>query len=67
MKADIANKQADTEYKKGLLRFEPWKIVLGGFAAGATVVGAIVALEGYLNPRAPAFPPGTVITIPAKP
>jgi hypothetical protein len=69
MRADIANKQADTDYKRGLLRFEPWKIVVGAFATGAAVVGAMVAFESYFNPRsssAPIYqlPPGTVITVP---
>jgi hypothetical protein len=68
MKADIASKQADTAYKEGLLRFEPWKVVVSAFATGAAVVAAIVALEGYLNPRSSQpsamFSPGTVITIP---
>ncbi|MGD0107069.1 MAG: hypothetical protein ABSC06_23980 [Rhodopila sp.] len=44
MKADIANKQADTEYKEGLLRYEPWKVVGVAFGAGAAVMGAAVAL-----------------------
>ncbi len=25
MRADLENKQADTAYKLGLLRYEPWK------------------------------------------
>ena len=44
MKADIANKQADTAYKEGLLRYEPWKVVGVAFGAGAAVMGAAVAL-----------------------
>jgi hypothetical protein len=67
MKADIANKNADSDYKRGLLRFEPWKVAVGAFATGAAVVGAMVALEGYLSPRASSgyqLPPGTVITVP---
>lgn len=60
----------DSEYKRGLLRFEPWKIVFTAFAAGATVVGAIVGVALYLSPPRTtptyAFPPGTIITIPEK-
>ena len=44
LKVDIANKQADTAYKEGLLRYEPWKVVGVAFGAGATVMGAAVAL-----------------------
>jgi hypothetical protein len=40
MRADIANKEADTAYKQGLLRYEPWKLVLGSAAAGAAMLGA---------------------------
>jgi hypothetical protein len=48
MKADIANKEADTAYKQGLLRYEPWKVVSAAFVAGAAVMGAAVALVGGL-------------------
>jgi hypothetical protein len=44
MKADISNKQADTEYKRGLLRFEPWKLAFTAFGAGAAAVIALIAL-----------------------
>ena len=40
MRADLANKNADTEYKRGLLRYEPWKVVLGGMTAGAALFAA---------------------------
>lgn len=46
MKADIANKNADTAYKQGLLRYEPWKVVSATFLAGVAVMGASVALVG---------------------
>ncbi len=51
MKADIANKQAGTVYKQGLLRYEPWKVVSAAFVAGAAVMGASVALVGALPAR----------------
>jgi hypothetical protein len=44
MRADLANKDADTQYKRGLLRFEPWKIALTGMAAGGALVAALVTL-----------------------
>jgi hypothetical protein len=44
MTADITNKTADTDYKRGLLRYEPWKVVGLAFGAGAAVMGAAVAL-----------------------
>jgi hypothetical protein len=51
--ADIANKDADTAYKTGLLRFEPWKIGFTGLAAGAALAGVLIALGGYLHRDAP--------------
>jgi len=44
VRPDISNKQADTAYKLGLLRYEPWKVVAVAFGAGAGVMGASVAL-----------------------
>jgi hypothetical protein len=39
----------DTAYKQGLLRYEPWKLVLGGAAAGAAILGAGAGLmAGFL-------------------
>lgn len=53
MRADIANKEADTAYKAGLLRYEPWKVAFTAFAAGAALVGAMVGLESYLHREPP--------------
>ena len=44
MRADIANKQADTALKEGLLKYEPWKLTFIAFGAGAGVMGAIFGL-----------------------
>jgi hypothetical protein len=55
MRADIQNKQADTEYKRGLLRYEPWKLGFTAFGAGAAVVAALVALLSYFG-HSSAFP-----------
>lgn len=48
MQADIENKRADSDYKRGLLRFEPWKIAFTAFGAGAAFVAALVALLSLL-------------------
>ena len=47
MRADIENKQADTDYKKGLIKYEPWKVVVSAFAASAAVFGVIGGVLGY--------------------
>lgn len=44
MRADIANKEADTAYKQGLLRYEPWKVIAVAAGAGAGAMAAAVAL-----------------------
>lgn len=44
MRADIANKEADTAYKHGLLRYEPWKVIALAAGAGAGAMAAAVAL-----------------------
>lgn len=54
MIADIDNKRADTGYKLGLLRFEPWKIVITALAAGGVLGGAFVGAISYVNRQPPA-------------
>lgn len=44
MVADIRNKNADTAYKDGLARWEPWKVLATGFAAGAATLTAAAGL-----------------------
>ena len=44
MRADIANKQADTRYKMDLSRWEPWKVLALGLGAGAGIMAAAVTL-----------------------
>jgi hypothetical protein len=34
---------------RGLLRFEPWQIVVTAFVAGAAVLGVLLAVVGYLH------------------
>ena len=48
MRADIENKQADTAYKQGLLRYEPWKVVTTAFGAGFALCGGLVALLTFV-------------------
>lgn len=48
MEHTASNLKNDSEYKRGLLRFEPWKIVLGGFLSGAATLGAIVGLLTFI-------------------
>lgn len=69
IRADTANKNADSDYKKGLLRYEPWKVAFTGLAAGAALAGVFIALGGYLH-RDPAppqiiFQPGSIQVLPA--
>ena len=51
MRADLENKQADTAYKLGLLRYEPWKVFATAVAASAPLFGAIGGVLGYLLAR----------------
>jgi hypothetical protein len=51
MRADIANKEADTAYKTGLLRYEPWKVVTTAFGAGFALCGGLVALLTFILAR----------------
>ena len=51
MRADLENKQADTAYKLGLLRYEPWKVFATAVAASAALFGAIGGVLGYLLAR----------------
>ena len=48
MRADLENKQADTAYEQGLLRYEPWKVVTTAFGAGFALCGGLVALLTFI-------------------
>ena len=48
LRADIENKQTDTFYKRGLLRYEPWKVAAGFFAAGAGLMAAAGAFAAII-------------------
>jgi hypothetical protein len=41
---------ADNDCKRGLLRFEPWKIVIAAFAADGIVFGALGCNIGSTQP-----------------
>jgi hypothetical protein len=75
MEADIANKAADSAYKLGLLKYQPWKLVIttvvSALLAIAAAIGAGVGVGNLIwahrdppSSSQPMFPPGTVITIP---
>ncbi len=48
MRADVANKNADTDLKSEQLRWEPWKVVATVFTATAAVFGSVGVVLGYL-------------------
>ncbi len=51
MAADIANKNADTAYKDGLLKYEPWKVVIVSADTGAGLMVALTALATFILSR----------------
>jgi hypothetical protein len=46
--AHVENLHMDTEYKRRLDRYEPWKLIFGGFAAGAAISVALLALATFV-------------------
>jgi len=46
--AKIANLEADTEYKRMLTRWEPWKAMAVAAGAGATFALAAIAVATFL-------------------
>ena len=48
MAAQIENLRADTDYKRGLLAWEPWKVAVGAFLSGAATLGALVGLLTFI-------------------
>ena len=48
MKADLQNKAVDTDYKKGLMLWEPWKVLALGLGAGAGLLAASVSILGVV-------------------
>lgn len=50
--AHIENMKANTEFTHrqiGLLKYEPWKVVMTAFGAGAAVILALIALLTYMH------------------
>ncbi len=48
MRADIANKNADTALKSEQLRWEPWKALSAAFGAGIAVASALIAASAWV-------------------
>ena len=48
MNAQIDNLKQDAAYKRRLADWEPWKAMSAAFAAGAGIMGALVALFGFV-------------------
>jgi hypothetical protein len=47
--AHVENMKADTDYKRGLLRYEPWKVAVTALGAGAAIMLALIALLSYMH------------------
>jgi hypothetical protein len=48
MRADIANKTADTYLKDEQRRWEPWKALSAAFGAGIAVASGLIALTAWV-------------------
>jgi hypothetical protein len=48
MQAELANKEVDTEYKRSLAHWGPWKAMATAFGAGAAFMAVAIALSGLL-------------------
>jgi hypothetical protein len=48
MRADIANKRADTLLKTEQVRWEPWKALSAAFGAGVAVASGLIALSAWV-------------------
>lgn len=62
MAADIENKRADTDYKRTLRRWEPWKVIIAATAATAALAG----FAGYRIGVATPPPAPIIIQMPSK-
>jgi len=60
MQTDIENKRADTEYKRTMRRWEPWKVIVATVAATAALAGFV----GYKVGTIPPVP--IIIQVPSK-
>lgn len=48
MRADIANKEADTALRAEQARWEPWKALSAAFGAGLAVASGLIALATWI-------------------
>jgi hypothetical protein len=48
MRADLANKQADTALKTEQMRWEPWKALSAAFGAGVAVASGLIAATAWV-------------------
>jgi hypothetical protein len=48
MRADLANKNADTTLKLEQARWEPWKALSAAFGAGVAVASALIAAIAWV-------------------
>ena len=56
MEADIANIGVASNYKQGLLRFEPWTVLATGIVGGAYLLGGPDRAAQLSGPSRPAIP-----------
>lgn len=52
MQADIENKRIDSDYKRTMRRWEPWKVIITAIAAAAAL-GGVVGYKIGSTPPAP--------------
>jgi hypothetical protein len=53
-RAHIENMEADTDYKRTLTRWEPWKVII-------TAVVAAAAIAGFVGYKIGSIPPAPII------
>ena len=51
MRADLANKTADTMLKREQIRWEPWKALSAAFGAGIAVASGLMAIIAWTLTR----------------
>ena len=56
----------DSDYKRGLVRWEPWKVMIAAIGATAVLFGVLGGLAGYKIGSTPP-PAPIVIQVPAAP
>ena len=51
IRADIANKEADTDFKRSAARSEPYKMMAAMVGATAAIFGTLFGILGYILGR----------------